>query len=221
MDLTARWHAALKHCPVVAIFRWPEPVDLVPIAVALNRGGVRLVEITMNTPGAGDAIRAVQTANAAKPGDAMIGAGTVLSVEDAQRAVDAGAEFLVTPTVEEPVIRWAAKAGVPIASGAFTPTEALRAWRAGATAVKIFPAEDLGPRFIANLLAPLGMLKLIPTGHLTLDELPAYFRAGATAVGVGSTLIDPGAVRRQDWDALTRAARTWHDTADRARAEAL
>ncbi|MEM9418534.1 MAG: bifunctional 4-hydroxy-2-oxoglutarate aldolase/2-dehydro-3-deoxy-phosphogluconate aldolase [Planctomycetota bacterium] len=216
MSSIDRFEAAVSRCPVVGIFRWPEPVDVVPVVRALGQGGVGLVEVTMNTPGVCESIRAVRETRG--EGDAgLIGAGTVLDVAMAERAVEAGAEFLVTPTTEEPVIRWAVERGVPVLPGAFTPSEALRAWGAGATAVKIFPAEDLGPRYIGNVLAPLDMLRLVPTGHLTLDDLPAYFQAGATAVGVGGTMIDPGLVTRGEWDSLAERAKIWCDAANGAR----
>ncbi|MBB6429362.1 bifunctional 4-hydroxy-2-oxoglutarate aldolase/2-dehydro-3-deoxy-phosphogluconate aldolase [Algisphaera agarilytica] len=216
MDLAERFESAVARCPVVGIFRWPEPVDVVPVVRALGAGGLGLVEVTMNTPGVCESIRAVRKARTDED-TGLIGAGTVLDVESAERAVEAGAEFLVTPTTELPVVQWAVERGVPVLPGAFTPSEALAAWRAGATAVKVFPAEDLGPRYIGNVLAPLDMLRLVPTGHLTLDDLPDYFRAGATAVGVGGTMIDPDLVRRGDWEGLTERAKVWCEAANLAR----
>ncbi|MEM0913064.1 MAG: bifunctional 4-hydroxy-2-oxoglutarate aldolase/2-dehydro-3-deoxy-phosphogluconate aldolase [Planctomycetota bacterium] len=207
---------AWSHCPIVAIYRGAEPFDAAALCGALFAGGLRTVEITMNTPGACEAIRAVR-ASLSDDGSEMIGAGTVLTVDDAGRAVSAGAQFLVAPTVDEAVIGWAVDAGVPILPGAFTPTEAWRAQRLGAAAVKLFPANALGPTYLREVLAPLSELRLVATGNLGLNEVPAYLAAGAAAVGVGPTLIDPEAVSRQDWPALTRLAERWMADARAAR----
>ncbi|MEM1108000.1 MAG: bifunctional 4-hydroxy-2-oxoglutarate aldolase/2-dehydro-3-deoxy-phosphogluconate aldolase [Planctomycetota bacterium] len=208
MNLQERFEEALAACPVVGIFRWHEcGAVLTATAEALWRGGLRLVEITLNTPGALGAVSELQRRD--RPSGAMIGVGTVTSVEEAERAMSAGAEFLVTPIVDEATIRFAAGEGVPILVGAMTPTEGLAASRAGATAVKVFPIDQLGPGYVANVLAPLDGLRLIPTGGITLAELPDYFAAGAVAVGVGPTMIDPAAVEAGDWDAVVAEAERW------------
>ena len=121
-----------------------------------------------------------------------IGAGTVLTIGAAQRAVDAGATFLVMPHLDTEIVRWAAHRGVPAFPGAATPTEVLAGWRAGAAAVKVFPASVLGPSFIRELQGPLPEIALVPTGGVTPENTPSFVKAGAAAVGLGGWLLGDG-----------------------------
>jgi len=176
---------------IIAIIRADSPDRLIPLAGALHEGGVMAMEITMTTPGALEAIAAIAGRFRAIPQDErpLIGAGSVLDPETARAALLAGATFLVTPTTSIPTIRLANRYGKPIISGAYTPTEALHAFEHGADAVKIFPAENLGPSYIRNLLAPMPHLPLIPTGGVTVENLATWMKAGSVAVGVGSALV--------------------------------
>jgi 2-dehydro-3-deoxyphosphogluconate aldolase/(4S)-4-hydroxy-2-oxoglutarate aldolase len=164
------------------------------IAEALVGGGVRAFELTLNDPEdaalAAIAAAAAHVAQGAAP--LAIGAGTVLTIAAAQRALDAGASFLVSPHLDVELVGWAAERGVPMLPGAATPTEVLAAWRAGAAAVKVFPASALGPTFLRELRGPFPDIPLQPTGGITLENAADYIRAGAIAVGLGSWLFAGG-----------------------------
>jgi 2-dehydro-3-deoxyphosphogluconate aldolase/(4S)-4-hydroxy-2-oxoglutarate aldolase len=152
-------------------------------------GGVDCVEITMTIPDAisliGETVRKVGSRIA-------IGAGTVCSADDADRCIDAGASFIVSPFTNVAVIDACRKAGVLVVSGALTPSEIFAAWRARADVVKVFPANALGgPRYIRSIKAVFPQIKLIPTGGVTLENAPEFISAGAFAVGIGSELADP------------------------------
>jgi 2-dehydro-3-deoxyphosphogluconate aldolase/(4S)-4-hydroxy-2-oxoglutarate aldolase len=175
---------------VIAIGRGLAPSAILPVAASLAGSGVQAFEITLNSPAPMEAIAAL--AARFDPHDLLIGAGTVLDIAAAEAAVDAGARFLVMPHTDVDLIAWAAERGIPCFPGAFTPTEVLRAWRAGASAVKLFPASVVGPAFVRELRGPLRAIPLIPTGGVTLDSAPAFVAAGAVAVGVGSWLTGPG-----------------------------
>jgi 2-dehydro-3-deoxyphosphogluconate aldolase/(4S)-4-hydroxy-2-oxoglutarate aldolase len=165
------------------------------IVPACRRAGLRRLEITMNSPGAVELIR---VANELAGRSLRIGAGTVLNEPQLDEALSAGATFIVTPVVNEAVIRRCVAAGVAVFPGAYSPTEIVRAWELGATMVKVFPADQLGPAFIRNVKAPLPHIKLLPTGGVSLDTLPAFIRAGADGFGVGSPLFDPQRIATGD-----------------------
>lgn len=186
-----------RQVPVVGILRGFSLEQTCAIAAAAMRGGLRNIEITMNSPGAVEQIRAVTLAVG---GSLNVGAGTVTSLPLLEEALQAGATFIVTPTVEPRIIRACVERGIPIFPGAFTPGEIVRAWNLGATMVKIFPAEFLGPVFIKNVKAPLPHVRLMPTGGVDLESLAAYRKAGADAFGVGSPLFHKGRVDAGDWD---------------------
>jgi 2-dehydro-3-deoxyphosphogluconate aldolase / (4S)-4-hydroxy-2-oxoglutarate aldolase len=177
---------------VVAIARRPDPSDL-PIACdALLEGGIRALELTLNEP-EDAALEALAAAvRHAEGSGLLVGAGTVLSIDAARRAIDTGAAFLVAPHVDTEVVAWAAERGIPMFPGAATPTEALTAWRAGAAGVKVFPASSLGAAFVRELRGPFPDLPLIPTGGVSAENAAAYIEAGAMAVGIGSWLFGGG-----------------------------
>lgn len=177
---------------VVAIGRRLDPERVVAIADGLLNGGVDAFELTLNEPQAAalESIAAVARHAAGTP--LWVGAGTVLSIDAAHRAVDAGARFLVMPHVDPELVGWAAAAGIPAFPGAFTPSEILLAWRAGAAAVKLFPASVAGPAFVREFRAPFPDIPLVPTGGVTVETAPAFIRAGAVAVGLGSWLTGDG-----------------------------
>lgn len=185
--------AGLTEGGVVAIARRLDVTAVPSIADALMEGGIRAFELTLNDP-QDEALRAIQTA-ARHVGGGLpiaIGAGTVLSVDAAGRAIDAGATFLVSPHFDPEIVAWAVERGIPILPGAATPTEVLAAWRAGAAAVKVFPASALGPSFLRELHGPFPTIPLQPTGGITVDNAADYIRAGAIAVGMGSWLFAGG-----------------------------
>jgi 2-dehydro-3-deoxyphosphogluconate aldolase/(4S)-4-hydroxy-2-oxoglutarate aldolase len=178
---------AVTDVRVIAILRRLSRAKAVEVARALAEAGVRAIEITVDSPDALDVI-----AEIARIDGVAAGAGTVLTVGDAERAVGSGASFLITPVVDVSVIGWAAERGVPIMPGAMTPTEANVAWSAGASAVKLFPAGSLGPEFIRAIRAPLPHIPLIPTGGVGAAEVGPYLDAGAVAVALGSELAAGG-----------------------------
>lgn len=188
---------------VIAIVRLAEGGQLVPVAEALRRGGLKVIEFTMTTPGALDAIR---EAAASLGDDLCLGAGTVLDAATVRAAVEAGARFIVSPVLKQEIITACRRYGVLCTPGALTPTEILQATEWGADLVKVFPATPLGPAYIRDILAPLPQLRLVPTGGVSLDNLAAFLDAGATAVAIGSQLVDKSAVAEGRLEVLTERA---------------
>jgi 2-dehydro-3-deoxyphosphogluconate aldolase / (4S)-4-hydroxy-2-oxoglutarate aldolase len=173
----------LRAAPVVAILRRPR-VDIEVCARALIESGVRFVEVTIDSPGA---VPFLESA-AKKFKDCLFGAGTVTTPELAEKAIRAGARFLVTPNFNPEVIRVACSHQIPIFSGAMTPTEIFAAYEAGAEVIKVFPAATLGSAYFRELRGPFPEIPLMATGGITVDNAPDFFAAGATALGVGSSL---------------------------------
>lgn len=189
--------AGLVEGGVVAIARRLDPARVTAVADGLLEGGVRAFELTLNDPAEAALESIAAVARHAGGTELRVGAGTVLSIEAASRAVDAGATFLVMPHTDPALIAWAAERGIAAFPGAFTPTEILVAWRAGAAAVKLFPASVAGPTFLREFRGPFPDIPLVPTGGVTLETAPAFIRAGAVAVGLGSWLTgdgDPGGI---------------------------
>jgi 2-dehydro-3-deoxyphosphogluconate aldolase/(4S)-4-hydroxy-2-oxoglutarate aldolase len=181
--------AGVVSAGVVAIGRRVAAGSVPAVAEALVAGGVRAFELTLNEP-EGEALRAIEAA--ARLGVDLgldVGAGTVLSVEAAGRAIDAGATFLVMPHLDADLVAWAAGRGIPTFPGCATPTEILAAWRAGAAAVKLFPASSAGPGFVREMRGPFPDIPLVPTGGVTLQTAPAFIAAGAVAIGMGGWLL--------------------------------
>jgi 2-dehydro-3-deoxyphosphogluconate aldolase / (4S)-4-hydroxy-2-oxoglutarate aldolase len=199
---------------LVAIVRLKEPTELVPIAQAIEAGGVRVIEFTMGTPNALDAIHQI----AHEWGDRiLLGAGTVLDPETGRAALLAGAQFLVAPNFNPALIELARRYNKIIVPGAFTPTEILAAWECGADIVKVFPASTVGPQYIKDILGPLPYVRLLPTGGVTLDNIPAFIAAGAAAVAVGASLTDPKLIKEGNWTGLTEHAQRFAQAVQRAR----
>lgn len=190
---------------VVAIIRTDSGDHLLDIARALAAGGIRCLEVTMTTPGALAGITRI----AGDLGDTvLVGVGTVLDSQACRDAINAGAQFVVSPGFEEAVHSTTKEMGMVSIPGALTPTEILRAWTAGADLVKVFPSGSLGPGYIRELRGPLPHVKLMPTGGVDASNLSEWFGAGATCVGVGSALVAKDLVKRQDWPALAEKARS-------------
>lgn len=188
---------------IIAILRAKSSEQLVAVVEALGEGGVTAVEVTMTTP---NALQVISDVTARLGDRILMGVGTVLDTETCRAAILAGAEFVVTPVTKPDVIRIANRYGKPIASGAFTPTEALLGYESGADFIKLFPAEFAGPGFIKSILAPLPMLQIIPTGGVTPDTIGEFHRAGCVGFGAGSTLVQKDALERGDMQAITQRA---------------
>ncbi|ELZ85341.1 2-dehydro-3-deoxyphosphogluconate aldolase/4-hydroxy-2-oxoglutarate aldolase [Haloferax gibbonsii ATCC 33959] len=200
---------------IVAIIRGTDPETAVETVDALRRGGVSTVEITANTEGVLDMIRDVSESFAAD--EVTVGAGTVLDAATARAATLAGAEFIVTPSFDEGVVETANRYGAPSLVGIATPTEAVDAFEAGADMVKVFPAGTLGPGFVSALDGSLGHIPTVPTGGVGLDNVDEFFDAGATAVGVGSSIVDTEAIARGEFDGIEANARAFSAAVEAAR----
>ena len=190
--------------------------EAIAIGDAVAAGGIEALEITMTVPGA---VKVVQEAVARHGDRLLIGAGTVLDGQQARACIAAGARFVVSPIVDEETIAVCRDAGVAILPGALTPTEVVRAWRAGADFVKVFPCSAVGgASYIKALKAPLPDIPLVPTGGVTLETVGAFFAAGASAVGVGGDLCDVAAIRSGRPEKITGAARAYVQAVQAARA---
>ena len=205
---------AIKTGGVVAVLRADRPDALVEVAQAIGRGGIGAVEITMTTPGALDVIG--ECANRLE-GEFLLGAGTVLDPETARAAILAGAEYIVTPTMNPDVITLCRRYDKIVIPGALTPTEILTAWECGADIVKVFPASAVGPRYFKDVKGPLPQIDLMPTGGVDLENAGDFIRAGACAIAVGGNLVDRAAVAAGDWQTLTDTARKYVDAVRTAR----
>lgn len=188
---------------VIAILRGVTEESAVDVTKAVVDGGVTAVEITADTP---NVTRIVDTVSDVFE-SVLVGAGTVLDEETARAVQLAGAEFVVTPTVDRGVIETCNRYGTPVVAGAFTPTEALRAYEAGAEFVKIFPAKTGGPEHVAAINGPLSQIPLVPTGGVGPSNAGAYVEAGAIAVGVGSGIVSEDAVARGEYKTIADNAR--------------
>jgi len=177
--------AALTDIGIVAVIRGASADDACAISAALLRGGVRGIEITYSTP---DCCAAIRRVKADAPADAAVGVGTVLTVAQLEDAAAAGATYAVSPHFDAAIVARAVALGLPMLPGAITPTEVVRAWQAGATAIKLFPGSLVGPDYVKALKGPLPQIPLMPTGGVSLDNLHEWLAAGVVAVGMGGNL---------------------------------
>jgi len=200
--------------PVIRVASASEAID---VADAIKEGGVSFIEITMSVQGAIDVIKEL----AAKYRDEIImGAGTVLDAETGRAALLAGAQFIVSPTLNLDLIELAHRYSAVVIPGAMTPTEILTAWNAGADMVKVFPAGQLGgPGYIKALRGPLPQILLVPTGGVNLENAGPFIQAGATALGVGSELVDKKALKEKRFSVITENARAFLKAVREARTE--
>jgi 2-dehydro-3-deoxyphosphogluconate aldolase/(4S)-4-hydroxy-2-oxoglutarate aldolase len=190
---------------IVPIVRASSATQARQAAEAVCAGGIPVVEVTMTVPGAIDVIKDLVKSLGA---DVVIGAGTVLDAEAAQRCIDAGAEFIVSPGFDPGTVARAKHLGKPIMAGALTPTEVIAAWRAGSDFVKIFPCGTVGgPKYIKALKAPLPQIPMIPTGGVNLKTAAEFIQAGADALGVGGELVLPSALKSGDMKSISETAR--------------
>tara|TARA_R110000744_G_scaffold273937_2_gene387162 strand:+ start:918 stop:1556 length:639 start_codon:yes stop_codon:yes gene_type:complete len=187
-----------NRAPIVGIVRGVSMDVMQDIAKAYLRAGLHTIEITMNTPGAAQMIAMLRK----EFQQLNVGAGTVCNLQDYEIAVAAGAQFIVTPIIDEAVIKTAVAQEIPIFPGAYSPTEIYRAWSLGASAVKIFPASQLGVQFIRDIAAPLNNIKLLPTGGVSIDNIKSFFEAGVVGVGMGSSLFNKKLIQEMDFEGL-------------------
>lgn len=190
---------------IVAIIRTSSPENIVQTVESLYQGGVRFVEVTLNTPGA---LNIIQELKALQP-DLHIGAGTVLDSESVVTSIHHGAEFLLAPTLDENSIQAANRYGIPLIPGVYTPTEALRAYEMGAKTIKIFPVQQLGPSYIKDLNGPLPFISKMVVGGITVENISEYLEAGVSSFGIGSSLVNNKLVEEGNFDEIERRARAF------------
>jgi 2-dehydro-3-deoxyphosphogluconate aldolase/(4S)-4-hydroxy-2-oxoglutarate aldolase len=200
---------------LVAIIRADSGEQLVQVARALYEGGINVIEVTFTVP---DAVEVLSAVKKYLGQQILLGAGTVLDAETARAAFLAGAQFLVSPTVNLEVIKLALRYDKLVMPGAYTPTEILTAWEAGADVIKVFPAEIGGPPYLKALKGPLPQVRLMPTGGVNLQTLPDFIKAGACAVGLGSSLVEKSAIERGDMARIRDLARQYVDLLAQCRA---
>ncbi|MEK8213851.1 MULTISPECIES: bifunctional 4-hydroxy-2-oxoglutarate aldolase/2-dehydro-3-deoxy-phosphogluconate aldolase [unclassified Paenibacillus] len=199
---------------LVAVIRRPEPERADKIAAALADGGVGALEITADTPEVNRLIADMK----AKYGDRLlVGAGTVLKLTQAEQAIAAGADFIFSPNLNEAIVDLTLKYGRISIPGVMTPTEAVRGHEAGADLLKVFPGGSLGASYIKELQGPLGHIRMMPTGGMTLANVGSFIAAGSVAVGLGSALVDRKAVERGDYAKITETARQFAKEVSKAR----
>jgi 2-dehydro-3-deoxyphosphogluconate aldolase / (4S)-4-hydroxy-2-oxoglutarate aldolase len=195
--------ASLLDPGIIAVVRAASAEQIPPLTEALLAGGVVAIEITMTTPNAIEAIRDVSRKFGAR---GLIGVGTVLDALTCRLAIEAGAQFVVSPITRPDIAKAARAADRPVMLGAYTPTEAQMAYEAGADFIKLFPADGLGPAYVKALRAPLPHLRIVPTGGIDVSNVAEFFKAGCAAVGVGSSLLSQKILKESDWPELTRLA---------------
>ncbi len=172
---------------IVAVIRGAKPENILDIAKTLSAGGVKTLEITVETP---KVLTLIEQVSEALPGDVIVGAGTVLDAETARAAIMSGAKFIFSPTVDPETIRLTKRYGVVSIPGALTPTEILTAYEHGGDIIKVFPANAFGPRYLKDVHGPLPHIPLMPTGGVSVENVGEYIKHGAVAAGVGSTLVN-------------------------------
>ncbi|HEX8072330.1 MAG TPA: bifunctional 4-hydroxy-2-oxoglutarate aldolase/2-dehydro-3-deoxy-phosphogluconate aldolase [Pyrinomonadaceae bacterium] len=208
----------IRETGVVPVVRAASAEEALRAIDAIKAGGVGVLEITMTVPGAVRVIEEVCTRYGA---DALVGAGTVLDAETARACILAGAQFVVSPALDLATIECCRRYGVAVLPGALTPTEVVQAWSAGADFVKVFPAGALGgASYIKALKAPLPQIEIVPTGGVSLKTAADFIKAGASALGVGTDLVDVQALREGRADLITERARQFLDIVRAARGQA-
>lgn len=193
----------LGDCKLVSIVRGVEEKDALATADALYQGGIRAIEITMNTTGA---LRMIEKVKDSFEDKMMIGAGTVLDSENAANAITAGADFILSPTLSLKVIETCNRYSKLAVPGVLTPTEILTAWEAGAQLVKVFPARVFGPKYIKDIKGPLPQVEIMPVGGVSLENASDFIKNGAYALGIGTALVNPEWTSKGDFDKLIKAA---------------
>ena len=189
---------------VISVVRMKNPSQLINVIKALKQGGIKAIELTMTIP---NAIEAIRNANEEFGESILLGVGSIIDPETSNDAIDAGAKFVVSPIYKKEVVQAVHERNKVVIPGGFTPTEIQSAYQQGADFVKIFPADNLGMSFIKSIKAPLPHLKVIPTGGVDLENAIDWINYGASAVGIGSALVDNKAIEKNDYNKLTENAR--------------
>jgi 2-dehydro-3-deoxyphosphogluconate aldolase/(4S)-4-hydroxy-2-oxoglutarate aldolase len=185
--------------PVVGIIRGLSVDEIEFVLPIYKEAGFTTIEITLNTP---EALSVISSLVNQYNGELNVGAGTVCTLDDLAAAVNAGANFIVTPIFKAEVVKKCVSMEVPIFPGAFSPTEIYEAWELGASMVKLYPASVVGPAYVSAVLAPLNKVKLMPTGGIHLSNMLAFMKAGATSLGIGSELFDKKIIQKRDSEAM-------------------
>ncbi|HHU60898.1 MAG: bifunctional 4-hydroxy-2-oxoglutarate aldolase/2-dehydro-3-deoxy-phosphogluconate aldolase [Bacillota bacterium] len=206
--------ATTRDSGVVAVIRASSKDELLDTALALSDGGIKALEITMTSPNALDVTAEIRKSI---DGDAVLGMGTVLDGETARMAILSGAQFIVSPILNHDIIEVCRRYSIPSIIGAFTPTEILNAWQAGADVVKVFPATRLGPSYFKDIKGPLPQVKLTPTGGVSLSNVGEFIKAGAEFVGVGGALVNKEMIKEKRWSDLGELARKFVNEVQKAR----
>ena len=185
--------------PIVGIIRNLTVADINFVLPIYKQAGFTTIEITLNTP---EALSVISSLANQYNGELNVGAGTVCTLDDLTDAVNAGANFIVTPIFKAEVVKKCVSMEVPIFPGAFSPTEIYEAWELGASMVKLYPASVVGPAYVSAVLAPLNKVKLMPTGGIHLSNMLAFMKAGATSLGICSELFDKKIIQKRDSEAM-------------------
>ena len=185
--------------PIVGIIRGLSVAEIDFVLPIYKEAGFTTIEITLNTP---EALSVIGSLANQYNGALNVGAGTVGTLDDLVAAVNAGANFIVTPIFKSEVVKKCVSMEVPIFPGAFSPTEIYEAWELGASMVKLYPASVVGPAYVSAVLAPLNKVKLMPTGGIHLSNMLAFMKAGAASLGIGSELFDKKIIQKRDSEAL-------------------
>jgi len=205
----------IRRSGIVAVVRAPSSEQLVDVARALKSGGCVAIEITMTTP---NALKVIEQVSAELGDEVVTGVGSVLDAETARAAILAGAQFVVGPTLNVAVIEMAHRYDKPCVPGAYTPTEILAAWTAGADVVKVFPASVGGPAYFKAIKGPLPQVKLSPTGGVNLKTAGDFIKAGAEFLGAGSAMVTKDALAAGDMASITETAAAFVEEVRKARA---
>lgn len=199
---------------IIAIIRANSADELIEAAAAILAGGVNVIEVTMTTP---NALQVIDDVSSTYGDRVLVGAGSVLDAETARAVMLSGADFVVSPTTKLDVIEICNRYGKVVVPGAFTPTEILTAWEAGADYVKVFPSSGVGPAYIKDVKAPLPQIPLVPTGGINHENAADFIAAGATALGVGSSLVNNQLIAGREFATLTERAEQLITAVQRAR----
>jgi 2-dehydro-3-deoxyphosphogluconate aldolase / (4S)-4-hydroxy-2-oxoglutarate aldolase len=194
----------LTRLGAVAVIRMSDSEKLKRVSEAIHKGGVSALEITMTTP---NALAVIENLSKSMGDEIIVGVGSVLDPQTAISAINAGAQFVVSPVFNLDIVETVKKLGIPVIPGAFTPTEIQTAYENGADIVKVFPADIVGMSFFKSVLAPMPHLKLMPTGGVTLTNAGEWLKAGACAVGVGTALLEKRAIEENNFNKLTENAK--------------
>ena len=207
----------MEQAGLIPVLRARNAAQAHAVVKAMIAGGVTVVEVTMTVPGAVDLLKELKREYG---GQLLLGSGTVTTAQEAEATIEAGAEFVISPSFHPEVVARTRALGKLSIPGALTPTEVISAWRAGADYVKIFPCSAMGgASYLKSLLAPFPHLKLIPTGGVTVQTAESFLRAGARALGVGSDLVNLAAIDAGKPEIITETARAYLQVLERVRAE--